>query len=496
MRIAITGISIEMMLSSPLPTESKDLQAYSAEEMWSQDLWMIRGMLARLDEEPDVEPVPLSWTTALPGGSMTAESYAGVKAQVLDGMAAQGPFDGVLLANHGALEVAGLGRDADTDFVEAIRAAVGPDIPIGVSLDLHGDMTEGLLRAGTVFSVLRTAPHRDDAETGRRAADQLLQVIRTGIRPAKAAVKIPILVPGETAVTALPPARQLYGCLPDYDSVPGMMEANILLGFAWNDRPWTSVTAFAVSEGDAELANAQALDLARRIWAERAEFRLRMETAGLSEGLELAAGSAARPVFVSDSGDNTTAGAPGDLTTVLQAALDAGLANTVVAGITAPETVRKLSAAGPGATVELDLGSEHVSAPATHRTVRAEVIAAAPELELGGFQPYRSREGAWAVARIGGILATFHDSPVGITTPAHFRAMGIDPEAHDIYVVKLGYLHPQLEDVAARHILLTSPGCSALDLSALEWSKIDRPMWPLDTEDDWDAATALYVCDG
>lgn len=151
-----------------------------------------------------------------------------------------------------------MNRDADTDFVGAIRALVGPAVPIGVALDLHGDMTSEFLAAATVFSVLRTAPHRDDKQTGYRAADQLIKVLRTGIRPKKAAVAIPILVPGETAVTSLPPANLLYGGLPDFDAKPGIMEANILVGFAWNDRPWTGVTAVVVSESDPMKARAAA----------------------------------------------------------------------------------------------------------------------------------------------------------------------------------------------------------------------------------------------
>jgi microcystin degradation protein MlrC len=158
------------------------------------------------------------------------------------------------VANHGALEIEGLDRDGDTDFIESIRRQVGADVPIGVALDLHGDMTPDLLRAVTVFSVLRTAPHRDDKETGYRAADQVLRVIKNRLTPKRAAVRIPILIPGEIAVTALKPAKELYGSLPAYSAKPGMLEANILVGFAWNDRPWTSATALVVSETDAKAA--------------------------------------------------------------------------------------------------------------------------------------------------------------------------------------------------------------------------------------------------
>jgi microcystin degradation protein MlrC len=200
-----------------------------------------------------------------------------------------------------------------------------------------------------------------------------------------------------------------------------------------------------------------------------------------------------QPVYVSDSGDNTTAGAAGDLTLVLQAALqDPAPGDLVIAGITAPETVARLIAAGIGSEVEIELGSEHVSRPKTAMRVTAKVEACGKTLELGGFQPYRSVESAWASVRIGGIIATFHARPIGITTPHHFVAMGIDPRAHKAYVVKLGYLHPQLEDIRARHILLLSDGTSQLDMTRLSWRSLPRPTHPLDRDIEWTAAGALY----
>jgi microcystin degradation protein MlrC len=493
MRIAIVGLSIEILLSSPVVTGIDAVQQFSPEELRDGDVWMIRGMLDRLNSEPDVESVPLLWATALPSGMMSAEAYAAVKNKTLQLIEEEGPFDGILVANHGALEVEGIGEDADTNFVVAIRRLIGLDTPISVALDLHGDMTSDLLLAATVFSVLRTAPHRDDKETGYRAADQLLKVLRSGLMPKKAAIRIPILIPGEIAVTALPPAKELYGSLSDYSAKPGLLEANILVGFAWNDCPWTSATAVVVAESSAELARANALELGARIWAQRDEFRLRMETTEVAEGLVRAVRCAERPVFVSDSGDNTTAGAPGDLTLVLQTALDhPEIDDLVIAGITAPRSVRALLAAGVGNRVDLELGSEHLSRPRTRREVTAIVEAAGEQLQLSGFQPYRSKESAWARVRIDNIVVTFHARAIGVTTPQHFLAMGINPTAHKAYVVKLGYLHPQLEDISARHILLLSDGASQLDMTRLTWARLPRPIHPLEKNFAWTPLDGLY----
>jgi microcystin degradation protein MlrC len=147
-------------------------------------------------------------------------------------------------------------------------------------------------------------------------------VLRDDLKPEKAAVRIPMLIPGEVAVTTLPPANALYGSLPEIDREPGVIEANILTGFASNDLAWTGATAVVIAKQSADVARKQALTLAQRIWEQRPEFRLQTESMGVNEGLLEAVNRNVRPFFLNDSGDNTTAGAPGDLTIVLQAALE------------------------------------------------------------------------------------------------------------------------------------------------------------------------------
>jgi len=125
--------------------------------------------------------------------------------------------------------------------------------------------------------------------------------------------------------------------------------------------------------------------------------------------------------------------------------------------------------------------------------VTGRIEACGPELVLGGFQPYRSAEGGWAKIRFGSVIATFHDLPIGITTPTHFEAMGIDPIGHAVYVVKLGYLHPQLEDIAARHILLLTDGTVSLDLPGRSWKYLSRPIYPLEDDAGWTPDRGLYL---
>jgi microcystin degradation protein MlrC len=484
-RIAIAGISVEALIDSPMPTGVEAMQIYRGQALIDGNLWLIRGMVKRLREAADVEICPLLWATALPGGALTADNYEQVKRETLALLAEQGPFDGVCLANHGALEVEGLAKHGDTDFILAVRDAIGPDVPLAIAFDLHGNLTPEIAQAGTVFSALRTAPHRDDLETGYRAADQLLAVLERGLKPQTALVQIPMLIPGEKAVTHYDPAKSLYASLESYDAIPGVMQTILMVGFAWNDTPWTGMTAMVTTESDKKQAQTLAAELAGKVWDKRRAFVFPMETAAVGEGIARAAASKGSPVFLSDSGDNTTMGAPGDLTIVLKHLLAAQVRSAFVPGIYAPQTVRKCHHASVGSQIALELGSEHISAPAETMTVKAVVEAVGDELDLGGFQPYRSKERAWAKVRINDIVASFHEMPIGITTPAHFRAMNVDLTDHQIVVLKLGYLHPQLEALAKRHIMLLSPGAGDLNLTARQWQRIRHPMFPLDAGMTW-----------
>ena len=484
MRIAIAGVSMEALTRSPLLTEHSAVQIYRGPELLERGLWLVRGMVSRLREENDVEIVPLMWATALPGGPMALDVYRAIREETIALLTKNGPLDGVLLANHGALEVEGLGAHGDSDFIAAVRETIG-SVPLAIAFDLHGNLSPEIARAGTVFSALRTAPHRDDTETGYRAADQLLTVLRRRLRPKTAFVPIPILVVGEAAVTSYEPARSLYASLREIEALSGVMQAILMVGFAWNDAPHSGMTAMVTTESDGRLAADLASDLARRVWSLRRDFRIEIESAEIDEGIARAANSRLRPVFLSDAGDNTTAGAPGDSTLVLQRMLALGVTDAVIVGITAPSTVRRCHEAGVGAEVGIELGADHISLATDSLPVTAVVEAVDNGLELKGFQPYRTREGAWARVRIGGIVATFHAQPIGITTPHHFEAMDISPAAHQLYVVKLGYLHPQLEDVAGRHIILQSPGVADLDLTRLTWSHVRRPIYPLDADMAW-----------
>ncbi len=336
-RVALVGFRHEAMISCPFLTGPSTTHIHRRQEMRDAMYSPAAGALARLDEERDYEAVPLLVARSLPGGPFERSFYDALKAKSLTLLQDEGPFDGIVVLNHGAAEVDGLDQHGDTDYILAIRATVGDQVPIAVPFDMHGQVTPSILDAVTVLSCLRTAPHRDYFDTSYRAADQLVRVIRERLAPVKAAVRIPLLIPGEMAMTAYSPTRELFAKLARYDARPGVMEAHLFVGFGWNDRPWAGMEAVVVCEersGACGLLRARACG--RGLGATQ-ELRGFHGDRGRRDGSTRAA-AAHGPIYLSDSGDNVTAGAGGDLTFVLQEAVDLGLGDCVVGGIYSPES--------------------------------------------------------------------------------------------------------------------------------------------------------------
>ena len=474
-RIAIIGISIECLERSSVLAQYEDFNILRGKQILDEAPSFIKGIAGRMKDAPGVELVPLVWAGTLPNGAVEASAYARLKGETLAQLEAHGPFDGVLISGHGAMEVEGLPRHGETDFVCAVRQTVGERVPLGIALDLHGNLTAEMVRAGTVFDALRTAPHVDHFETGWHTTDHLLAVMQQGIKPHSAYAYIPILIAGEQAVTSQEPARSLYASLKQYDTIPGMLDTLLMVGFAWNDRPWSGMGVIATHQSDPVIAARAAAELAGHIWEQRAEFTLSMETASIKEGIQRALAAAERPLYLSDSGDNTTAGATGDSTVVLKELLAQDVQDAVVAGIWAPQTVKQCRSAGVGMKVTLQIGAEQRSLPVESMPVEAMVEA------LG------TGEGEWARLRCKGVIVTFHTRRVAITERAQYERLGIDPQAHRIYVIKLGYLMPEIGEIARRHILLLSPGAANLDFPNMHWEQVRRPVYPLDREMEWEA---------
>jgi len=466
MRIAVAGLHTECSTYNPVLIPPDAFRVLRGEALLNDNYF---GFLRRYP----ATYVPLLHARAIPGGPVAPEAYEAFKAEILAGLSEQGPFDGVYLAMHGAMFVKGM-EDCEGDFISAVRAVVGPEVPISASYDLHGNLSQRIIDGLDMFSTYRTAPHIDVEETMRRALAMLVKCLETGERPKLLWAPIPVVVPGERSSTVDEPAKSLYARLPEIEAPEGIWDASLQVGYVWADEP--RATAAAVITGtDVPAMKEAALRIAMRYWMVRRQFAFGTKTGSLDECVALAIASPTQPVVLAESGDNPTGGGVGDRAEVLQALLEAGASGVVFAGICDRPATDAAYEAGVGARLDLKIGGtlDNYSRP-------VEVNAEVRYLLLTDDPTQRE-----AVLRIGGIdlVVTARRRP--FHNIADFTRLGLDPRRARIVVVKSGYLSPELAPIANPSLMALTPGVVDQYVERLPRNRKTHPTFPFDQEFDF-----------
>ena len=206
MRIALAGISHEALNFSPLVTTAEDFQVWRGQELLAADNQFAPyaagagrsertyGTLAEMMQALGVDVVPILHANGLaPSGMVEERAYLALRDEIVAGIRQAGHLDGICLILHGALLVENI-WSGETDLVRSIRAVAGNDIPIAARLDLHGNLTEEFANKTDIWTVYRTAPHRDAPQTLERAMKLLTHCIRGGHRPRPVFIRVPLLL--------------------------------------------------------------------------------------------------------------------------------------------------------------------------------------------------------------------------------------------------------------------------------------------------------------
>ncbi len=473
MRIAIAGIANESCTFSPLPTILDDFRVMRPGDKQYEALYPF------LPAYPEAEFIGTLSAKAMPGGPVAAGAYAAIKSEMLERLEALLPLDGIYLDMHGALYVEGM-QDAEGDWISAIRGLVGRDCLISASYDLHGNVSERIMANLDIITGYRTAPHIDTLETRERAVSLLIRCLREGIRPHKAFVKIPVGLPGEKTSTEWEPGKSLYAAIPAEIDGDAVMDATIQVGYVWADEP--RMTACAIALGmDKAAISAAASRLAKMFWGRRAEFRFGVEALPVDECISRAMVDDVKPVIISDSGDNITAGGAGDVTDFLERALRQKPADLVYASIADEAAVHSCIDAGIGARLDLVIGGKLDTRNSKPLAISGTVEFIKPDAR-----------NPQAVLNADGIRVILTGRRTSFQRRRQFLDLNIIPEEHAIIVVKIGYLVPELKAMAARNTLALSPGAVNQDLLSLRFEHISRPCYPFDEDMEWSPEALLF----
>jgi microcystin degradation protein MlrC len=478
-RIGIAGISIESSTFSPHISGDEAFTIRTGDTLLAYYPFLEKGR----ELNGAAEWVPLTHGRSLPGGAVDPDTYRRMKEAILAGIRAEGPFDGFFFDIHGAMSVVGM-DDAEGDLASAVREALGEDTLVSTSMDLHGNVSEALRDAVDLLTCYRMAPHEDWMNTKERAVWNLLARLRgehgadpLRRRPYSAWVPVPVLLPGEKTSTRLEPATGIYAQLPEIEALDGVVDASVWIGYAWADEP--RCQAYVVVTGDDRMLIAREAErVARMFWDAREDFVFVAETGTLDEAVARAlAPQAPRPYLISDSGDNPTAGGAGDVTWTLARLLARpelidGTGTTLVASIFDSAAVALAVAAGIGRTVTLSAGAGVDDGPHGPVTITGTVFSITEGDPDAGTQ---------VVIAVGGLHAIITERRKPFHHLDDFRMLGLEPTTADIVVVKIGYLEPELYDLAAGWTLALTPGGVDQDLLRLGHHRLRAGVYPFDT---------------
>ena len=438
------------------------------------------GFLDVLAGEKDVHLVPSVAANAIPAGPVTADMWQRIRDMVLATIRETNRVDAVLLCLHGAM-VTELSEDGEGDLLEEIRAAVGPQVPIMATLDLHANITQKMLTNCDVFCPYRGYPHADLYERGLEAAGILLRTLRGEIKPVMRWAKQPFLL--AAVPTAMPVMNKHVKRAASFEQQPGVLSVSIGHGFFCADIEEAGLTTIAVTDNDPDRAQEIANALADGIWADRSLLQRRFYTP--EEAIAQAEREQSWPVIFADVADNPGGGSTGDGTHLLRAMLNAGVKDAAVALICDPESVAAAARAGAGNTVHLWLGGKQcpeilggpIECDAYVKLLHdGKYINDGP---MGGGMPMDLQKSAVLVVDGIEVIVTCN-----VTQPYDvqiFRSHGIEPLRRKIIVVKSAvHFRAAFEPLAQKVYDIECPGLMPQNPKTMTYTHLRRPIYPLD----------------
>jgi microcystin degradation protein MlrC len=487
MRIGIARIFSETSTFNPVLTDMEAIQACGiarGQEVLQVSDWSeyMRGFL---DVVGDEELVGIASVLAWPAGYLTEEAMNTILEWFTEDLKKALPLDGLLLSLHGAF--AGV-ADSDVEglVLQKAREIVGEDVVIGASMDMHANVTRRKIENADLIRGLHTHPHVDSRQTGQGVAEMLLAVLRGEVRPSMSAVKIPMITPAETQLTGQYPMRELMEQTRRQEKDKRVLSSSIFAVQPFLDIPEMGWCSVVVTDGDQELADQLARELAEMAWNQREEYIQPCPT--YVEALDEAFSTDVRPIVIADFADLMTGGGTGDSTWYLKELLTRNPKERCYLTMVDPEAVKEMAQAGEGAEVTLILGGKQdnmYSSPVEVTGQVRRVLPPSPQRELP------QGMGLVAVLKIGNVYTVVSERLGPGHLPSIYSGAGLDPKKAKILIAKsVVDFREGYKGVAKRFLLGEAPGLAPSSLPSLEWKNVPRPIFPLDCEMSWNSAEA------
>ena len=480
MRVFAAGIMTETNTFAPFPTGMADyivVRAQAFEPEQKSGYGNAMGVWFAECQARGWTFLPGLFAFAQPAGITPGPVYEALRDEMLADLQAVLPVDMVLLSLHGAMVADGY-DDCETDMVDRVRALVGPDIPIGVELDLHCDLTDQLREQADVIVLYKEYPHTDIADRARDVFRLIVQTKTGEIKPTMASFDCRML---GFYMTPHEPMRTFVNEMMAQEGHDGVLSLSLFHTFPWGDVPSGGVQMLAITDNDPELAQNVAEVWGRKFFDLR--HALLFDSLPMGTALDRAVAAPAGPVVLADQSDNAGGGAPSDSTFVLREMLDRGLQNVAIGMIWDPVAVAVAKSAGEGATLALRLGGkmgpmsgDPLDLRVTVTKIREGMVQEWPQ---GENPPLRIPVGDAVALHCQGIDIVVNSVRGQVFGPMVFTELDIDPTTRKILVVKsTQHFYAGYEPIAAEIIYMAAPGAIAPRFTEIPFERLNTHKFP------------------
>jgi len=490
MRVAIAEVNQESNTFNPVPTTLRDFEDYGlylGNDILTkqQGVGALGGFLdIAKHESGDVEIRPILRALALAGGRVTQEALEFIENKLVSELEKLKPIDGLFLSLHGAM-VADHVDDVEGYLLKSVREVLGEAVRVVVPLDHHGNVTELMVESADLLCGHETEPHKA-FETGQKAAKIFFNLLKAKRSPSVAWEKIPIICHQERFFTSIGPMKKWFDRARELEKKPGVICISNFPMQPWLDVSEAGWSTVIYTDNNPALAQEIASELAQIAWDLREDF-WKMESVSPKEAVRRAAESKRGLVLLSDTADSVAGGAPGDNTTLLAEMLEQQITCSALVPIFDPESVDAAVKAGKGSNTTLSVGGKYdkFSQPVrVHATVsgiaQGRMKACIEGLGIESFDVGRS-----VLLEVGSIkIVVSERRGNGGIHPIIYTRFGVDLSKVKMVDLKtctyFKYYEPYDEVIRVDNL-----GLSTSHLERLDWTRIPRPMYPLDDLRTW-----------
>ncbi len=430
--------------------------------------------------------------SANPGGPVTRDAFERLAGPIVDAAREhRGELSGILLGLHGAM-VTEFCEDGEGELLARLRAVVGSEMPIAITLDLHANVTRAMCALADIIVSYKTYPHVDMRRTGLHAGEILQRTMAGEIRPFTLRAHRPMLGEASGGRTDRGPMLDWLERARAHEADPDVFAVSLNAGFHQADIQELGPTVLVTCQGAPQRHRAFAESIADAIWDRRFEVLNHYYTVD-EAALRCASHQRRRgPIMVADYSDNPGGGAYGDSTNLLAALLRAKVTDACLGPMVDPGVVRQLHNHRVGDTVDIELGGKTDPAiGGAALALRATLLLLSEGNYTGDGPMIGGQQRSWgptAVVRVDGIEILVVSNAAQIWDQQQFKAFGIDPQAKAIVALKSAqHFRAAFEPIADEVIVCDSGALCAPDCSALPFRNVARPIFPLDLEIDIEA---------